>query len=358
MKALKLFVVFVTILLLMVGMLTGCAQTPTTSQQETPPPEKVEEKPFTYPERPITVIVGFNPGGPTDVVARGIIPVLQEKIGAGIGVVNMAGAASSVAANYVLSQANDGYTLFYGSEIMSIWQTMGITDLAPTKDFIPIILTSRATPALAVPPNSKFKTAEEFFKYAEENPGKLKIGTAGPGTVPHHSGLLLEKVLGYEFTYVPFQGGAPAIAAVMGGHVDATIEMLHGKIENYRAGKLRILTTFTNESLEGLAEIPPLGKIQPELTKYLPYGPYFGLFAEKGTPDEIIVFLRAKMEEAIADQRWIDYCNRLFLTKINYSGDEAEQFLKDWASRATWLLYDAGAAKHSPSDFGIERPKE
>jgi tripartite-type tricarboxylate transporter receptor subunit TctC len=352
MKTSRVIIILVAVLFLISAIMAGC--TPPPAAQPDPKPV---DTPFTYPERPITVIVGFNPGGPTDVIARGIIPVLQEKIGVGIGIVNMAGASSSIAANYVLDQKTDGYTLFYGSEIMSIWQTMGTTDLAPTKDFIPIKLTSQATPVLAVPPGSKFTSPEQFIQYAKDNPGKLRIGTAGPGTVPHISGLLLSKVLGCEFTFVPFQGGAAAIAAAMGGHVDATIEMLHGMVDNFRAGKLNILTCFTNEPLVGL-DVVPLGKIYPDLSKYLPYGPYFGLFAAKETPVEIIDFLRVKMEEAMADQRWIDYCNRLYLRRIDYSGEAAEQFLKEWTSRATWLLYDAGGAKNSPADFGIERPKD
>lgn len=318
--------------------------------------KKEEQKPTVkYPEKSINAIVGFAPGGPTDVIARGILPILQEKIGQGIGITNMPGAASATAASNVLNQPKDGYTVFFGSEIMSIWQTMGTMDLSPTRDFIPVKLVSEATPVLAVPSNSKFNSVEEFLKYAKEHPGELRIGTAGPGTVPHISGLLLEKELGCKFNFVPFQGGGPAVTAVMGGQVDATIEMVQSMVDAHKGGKLKILASFTNKPIEGL-DITPIGTIAPELQKYLPYGPYFGLFVAKDTPAEIVKILDEKMGEAMKDQRWADYCKKLYLVPIDYSGDEAVNYLKKWTSRSAWLLYDTGAAKNSPANYGIEKP--
>ena len=118
---------------------------------------------------------------------------------------------------------------------------------------------------LAVPPKSQFNSAEEFVQYAQENPGKLRIGTAGPGTVPHVSGLMLQQKLGCEFTFVPYQGGAPAITAVMGAQVDATIEMVQSMVSAHQGGQLKIVASFTNVPIPGLEEIPPIGQIYPVL---------------------------------------------------------------------------------------------
>jgi tripartite-type tricarboxylate transporter receptor subunit TctC len=307
-----------------------------------------------YPERAVRVLVGFGAGGPADVIGRGILPILQEKLGVGVAITNLPGASGSTAANNVLQQPADGHTLFMGSETMSVWQTMGTMNLS-YKNFIPIKLVSTAVPVLAVPPDSKFRTAAEFFAEAKANPGKLRIATAGPGTVPHASGLLASKVLGCQFTFVPYQGGAPAITAVMGSQVDATIEMVQSMVESYKGGKLKILASFTNQEIPGL-DIPAIGKIETKFVPYLPYGPYFGLFAPLGTPDGVIRILTAKMDEAIKDQRWIEYTNRLYLPRIDYSGAAAVKFLEEWTSKSAWLLYDMGAAKASPADFGIKKP--
>ncbi len=307
-----------------------------------------------YPEHNINCVLGFSPGGPTDVIARGSVPILQEILGVGIAITNMPGAAGAPAAKHVLDQPADGYTFFYGSETMSVWQTMGTMDISPLRDFDCIKLVAEATPVLAVPPKSQFNSAEEFVKYAQENPGKLRIGTAGPGTVPHVSGLMLQQKLGCKFTFVPYQGGAPAITAVMGAQVDATIEMVQSMVSAHQGGQLKIITSFTNVPIPGLEEVPPIGQIYPVLQEDLPYGPYFGPFVKKGTPQEVIDVLKEAMEKVIVDQRWIDYTNNLYLTRINYSGEEAIEYLENWTAKAAWLLYNAGAAAHSPTKFGIK----
>ncbi|MCF8009308.1 MAG: tripartite tricarboxylate transporter substrate binding protein [Halanaerobiales bacterium] len=310
-----------------------------------------------YPERSINVFIGFSAGGPTDVIGRGVVPLLEEELDVGMGITNMPGAASATAGRHVLNQKADGYSLFFGSEAMSVWQTMGINEeLNPYEDFYPVKLVAEATPVLAVPPNSEFDSAEEFVDYAIENPGELRIGTAGPGTVPHVSGLILEKQLGAEFTFVPYQGGAPAVTAVMGSQVDATIEMVQSMVEAHKANKLKILATFTNEPLKGLESIPTFGDQFPELQSYLPYGPYFGLFASKDLPQDVKDKLESAMNKVIATQRWDEYCEKFYLTQIDYSGEEAVDYLRGWTSRAAWVLYDTGAAKNSPAEFNIPKP--
>lgn len=307
-----------------------------------------------YPEHNIQCVVGFSPGGPTDVIARGSVPILQEILGVGVAITNMPGAAGATAAQHVLDQPADGYTFYFGSEIMSVWQTMGTMDVSPTRDFIPVKIVAEATPVLAVPPGSQFETAEQFVEYAQENPGELRIGTAGPATVPHVSGLMLTEALGCEFTFVPYQGGKPAITAVMGAQVDATIEMVQSMVSAHEGGQLKILASFTNEPIPGLEEIPCIGQIYPELQKDLPYGPYFGPFFKQGTPDEAVTVLKEAMDKVVADPRWIEYTDKFYLTRVDYSGKAAYKYLENWTAKAAWLLYNSGVAPNSPTKFGIK----
>ncbi|HOA36540.1 MAG: tripartite tricarboxylate transporter substrate binding protein [Dethiobacteria bacterium] len=335
--------------LLLVSLLAGCQ----------PAGEEPGEE-STYPDRNIIAVVGFSPGGPTDVIARGVLPIVQEELGVGIGINNMAGAASAPAAEHVLAQKSDGYTIFFGSEIMSVWQTMGTTNLSPTEDFIPVKIVSEAIPVLAVPPDSPFNSVEELIAYAKEHPGELRISTAGPGTVPHVSGLLLQQYLDVEFTFVPYQGGKPAVIAVMSSEVDATIEMVQSMVSEYEGGQLNILACFTNEPIDDdrVKDVPPIGQIYPELSKHLPYGPYFGVFVSKDCPAEVVEVWEAALDKAIADPRWIEYTDQFLLVRVDYSGEEAIDYLKKWTSRAAWLLYDFGAAENSPEEFGIPRLEE
>jgi len=308
-----------------------------------------------YPNKRVNVIVGFAAGGPTDIIARGILPILQEKIGVGIGITNMPGASGATAADNVMRTGKDGYTLFFGSETMSLWQVMDIMNLAP-KDFIPVMLVSQAIPVLAVPTDSKYKTADELIKVAVANPRQLRLATAGPGTVPHVSGMILDKELAAKFTYVPFQGGRPAITAVMGSQVDATIEMIQSMSENYKAKQLNILASFTNEPIKGLEEIPALGKLYPKLASYLPYGPYFGLFVTKDVPSEVVTALEKGMTEALKDPRWVEYARKFFLLPIELGGAKARDFIDKWTSKSTWAAFEAGGTKKSPAEFGIPKP--
>ena len=307
-----------------------------------------------YPEHNIQCVVGFSPGGPTDVIARGSVPILQEILGVGVAITNMPGAAGATAGKHVLDQPADGYTFYFGSEIMSVWQTMGTMDVSPTRDFVPVKIVAEATPVLAVPPDSPFNSAEEFVEYAQAHPGELRIGTAGPASVPHVSGLMLTQELGAEFTFVPYQGGAPAITAVMGSQVDATIEMVQSMVSAYEGNQLKILASFTNEPIPGSEEIIPIGQLYPELQEELPYGPYFGPMFKAGTPQEAIDVLKEAMDKVIEDPRWIEYTDNFFLTRVNYSGEEAYEFLDAWTAKAAWLLYNSGVAPNSPTQFGIK----
>ncbi len=120
-----------------------------------------------YPERSIKVMVGFPAGGPADVIGRGILPILQEKLGQGIAITNLPGAAGATAGASVVQAPPDGYTLFMASETVSVWQVMGISKDMSYKSFIPIKLVSTAVPVLAVPPDSKFKTAPGIFRRSQ-----------------------------------------------------------------------------------------------------------------------------------------------------------------------------------------------
>lgn len=307
-----------------------------------------------YPERNITCYIGFSAGGPTDVIGRGFIPILQEELGVGIGITNLPGAAGATSAKHVLDLPADGYVIEFGSESMSTWQVMDVINISPYEDFKYIKVVAEARPVLAVPPKSQFNSAEEFVKYAQENPGKLRIGTAGPATVPHVCGLLLQKWLGCEFTFVPYQGGGPAITAVMGAQVDATIEMVQAMVSGHQGGQLKILASFTNEPIPGLEQIPPIGQIFPEMQEDLPYGPYFGPCVSIDTPDEIVKVLEEACDKVVKDQRWIDYTNQFYLVRMDHSGEDAVEYLKDWTAMASWLLYNSGVAPLSPTKFGIK----
>lgn len=310
-----------------------------------------------WPENPVKVVVGWPPGGITDVQARVIVPLMEKYVGGTWVVSNQAGAAGSVGASEVAKAPKDGYTLLFGSETMSVWQVMDVVNLSPTKDFEPIGIAAEGIVGLAVPANSRFTSAEQFINEAKANPGKLQVSTAGPAAMAHVSGLVMEKYLGTKFTYVPFQGGAPAVMAAIGGQVDATMESVTNVIEHHKGGTLRLLAILDNQRHPDLPDVPALGEVFPEMKPYLPYGPYFGLFAPAGVPDNVKKALLDGIKKAFADEEWAKKANTMFLRPVNKVGDDARKYVDDWTSRTAWLLQDAGVAKKSPEAFGIPRPK-
>ncbi|MGB9867692.1 MAG: tripartite tricarboxylate transporter substrate binding protein [Bacillota bacterium] len=338
-------------------MVAGCAG----AQQAQQPAQQQQQKPAEppkpkYPERPINMIVGFPAGGPTDLLARGMADAMQKRLGQPVTVTNMAGASGSVGANHVLGQAADGYTLFFGSEALSVLKVMDVADIN-WDSFEVIGLAARATPALVVPANSKYNTVQDLVKATQANPEKIVMSTAGPGTVPHVCGSMLQKHAGAKFKFVPMQGGAGAISAVLGGQADCTIEMIQSLADHVKAGRLKMLAVFTNETFPGFEKVTPIGTVYQAMKPMLPYGPYFGVFARKGTPSEVVQILKTTVKEIVTSADWKAYCEKLYCEALPLFEQDATKYLGDWTSQTVWLMWETGVAKKSPEQFGIPKPQ-
>jgi tripartite-type tricarboxylate transporter receptor subunit TctC len=308
-----------------------------------------------YPTKPIQVVVGWGAGGITDRSARGVAPVAEKFLGQPWVVTNMPGAAGAIGAAHVLRQNPDGYTLLFGSETMSIWQLMGLSEYS-YKDFEPIMLCTQGVPAIAVNASRPWRTVQEFVEYAKANPRKIKLGIAGPATTGAVAAAILHKCLGTELSNIAFEGGGPAVTAALGGHVDVVMENLPDVVEHHKAGKLRILAIFDNERMETLPDVPALGEIYAGTRNYLPYGPYFGLFAPKGVPAAVVSTLTDAMKKTVADPRWQQYVRDGYFRSLALSGEEARKYLDEWTAQTAWLIYDLGVAKKSPEELGIPKP--
>jgi len=311
----------------------------------------------TYPEKPINAYVGYPAGGGTDTIARTLAPILEENLGQPFVIVNLPGAHSAQAGTQVQLAKKDGYTVFFATEGMAVWQVTGITKKLSYKDFDPIALIGVAPATVAVNPKTPWNTIEELFEEAKKRPGEITAGTAGPFTTSHVCLLLLKHALGLKFHMIPYVGGAPAVLAAVKGEVKMLPEMTLQMYEMYKADKLRFLAQFTNEPMVGLERIPTLGQKYAELKPYLPYGPYFGLFVAKGTPDNVKNRLMDAMGKALRDPRWTKFADSHLIARLNITGDMAMKWIDRWISNVAWILYDMGEIKQSPEKFGIPRIK-
>lgn len=334
------------ILAMMMATLAGCS----TGGQEA----AQEEQTVSFPERDLNGYIMWGAGGAMDNMARSITPLAEEHLGRSIVLQNKTGATGAVATQFVHDQRADGYTLLYGAENPQLYGVLGISDL-DYKDFEAINIFARGVGVVIVPENSEWNTVEELIEAANAAPGKIKMSSTGPGGLPFVVYSLMSTVSGIECNLVPFDGEGPATTAMLGGHVDFTIVGLSAARELYRGGKVKPLAVIANEPVEGMEEIPAIGEVIEEYQPYLPWGPFFGVFVKKETPEEVKDILKEAYKKAFEEEKFQAFVKDFGAVPMGISGKEADEFMKNWQRVSTWLLYDAGGAEISPETLGIER---
>ena len=271
------------------------------------------------PKKPIKIIVGFSPGGGTDIVARTIVASAQEFFPVPLVVVNKPGAGGTLAAEFVSKSKPDGYTLLVagGSESTSVPNHRKVNyDIG---EFVGIIRLIRSRIFFGVQSSSNIKSIEDLAKEAKANPGKLSYSSSGQGSILHSSMLLLANDLKADLRHVPYKGGAPAMAAMLGGHVD--IAMIGGPEEaqaHLAAGKIRLLATPSDTRFPGLPDVPTL----KELGHDVYVDNMKGLVAPKGTPDEVAKYLHDTFKKGLDSTVWAKMAGKLKLETGYLSGDD------------------------------------
>jgi tripartite-type tricarboxylate transporter receptor subunit TctC len=274
-----------------------------------------------YPRKPIRVLVGFVPGGSSDVVARLTAQKLSEKLGQSIVVDNRPGADGIVASEVALQAAPDGYTLLFGNTGHATNPSFHVKLPYDTmKDFIPITNVGFTPLALDVNTASPLMSVKELIALAKAKPGQLTFASAGIGNVNHVAGLLFQKMAGVKMIHVPYKGGAAALADLITGRVSLQFDTLPSTLPFIRAGKLRALGVTCAQRTSALQEIPTIaesGLPGFEVTAW------YGLFAPAGTPSEIIgVLSRALINLFQAPQ-----VRELYFSRgVEVVGDTPEHF--------------------------------
>jgi tripartite-type tricarboxylate transporter receptor subunit TctC len=254
----------------------------------------------TYPARPVRLISGFPPGGPSDILARLMGQWLSERLGQPFVVENRPGAASNIATDAVLHGPADGYTLLIVTSANTINATLYdrlnynfIRDSAPIAGFI------RVPQVLEVHPSIPVKTVPEFIAYAKAHPGKLNMASAGNGTVQHVAGELFKVMTGIDLLHVPYRGQAPALVDMLAGQDQVMFDTVSASIEYLKSGKLRPLAVTTATRFDALPDVPVLADFVPGYESSALYG----IAAPKGTAAEIVGKLNQEINAALADPK-------------------------------------------------------
>lgn len=307
-----------------------------------------------YPKKTITGIIPWGAGGDTDSISRAIAPLAEKHLGQSIVLSNKTGANGAIGLQYVVDKNADGYHLLFTAENAASYGVLGISEVG-FDDVYPINIVAGAIPAIIVSSASEYQSIDDLIKDALDRPGKVKMGSTGQATMDFIVSTMLTSVTNVQFNMVPFDGGGPALTAVLGGHVDVTVTGLTAAIENMRAGKVRILAVLSEERVEQVKEIPAIVESVPEIKQYLPWGPFYGVWVKKDTPDPIKQVLTDAFSKAQQDAEFQNFLKQRGAVSIGLSGVEAIKFWKDWQSTTAWLLQDAGVAKVSPDQLGIQK---
>jgi tripartite-type tricarboxylate transporter receptor subunit TctC len=253
----------------------------------------------TYPSRPITMIVPFSAGGPTDTIARIMAERVRGPLGQTVVIENVTGAAGSIGVGRVARSAPDGYTLSIGH-----WSTHVVNGAIYSlpydvfNDFEPISLIA-SNPQLVISklgvPATNLK---ELIAWSKANQDKLSVGTAGAGSASHVSGVYFQNTLGARFQFIPYRGAAPALQDVMAGQVDIMFDQAANSLPQVRGRTIRAYAVTAKKRLVSAPDIPTVDEAGlPDF--YIAV--WHGLWAPKGTPKEVIGKLTAAVREALAD---------------------------------------------------------
>ena len=251
-----------------------------------------------YPTRPVRWIVGYPPGGATDIIARLIGQRLSERLGQQFVVENKPGAGNNIATESVVNAAPDGYTLllvnpanYINASLYANLKFNVVRDIAPVAAF------NRVPNVMTVNDDVPAKTVAEFMAYVKANPGKVNLASSGNGTSVHLSGEMFMAMTGIKMQHVPYRGAAPAITDLLGGQVQLIFDNMPSILQHIRAGSLRALAVTSTTRSPLLPDVPTLADTVPGYEA----SALFGMGVPKNTPKEIIEKLNKEVNAVLAE---------------------------------------------------------
>ena len=239
-----------------------------------------------YPQRPIRMIVGFPPGGTTDIVGRLLAGKLTERFGQQVVIDNRPGASGLIGGSIVVKSQPDGYTLFLSGASAAI--TVSLYAKPPydvQKDLVPIAHIARTPYLLVVHPSLPVKNLGDFFTYAKARPGKISYGASATGTVHHLSGEMLKRLVGFDMTFIPYKGTGTMLPDLLGGRLQVSIDNVLALTPYVKIGALRALAVTTAKRTALLPDVPTIAESG---VRGFDTSGWFGLYCAVKTPAAIV----------------------------------------------------------------------
>ena len=308
------------------------------------------------PTRPIQVVIQFAAGGGTDVVIRTLIKQMEGVLGQRINATNMTGALGSIATKHVLGQPADGYTWLGAGGFLDYPRIRGIDGAVSWKDF-QFFQSASSIASWATHPESRFKTFQDVIDWAKQNPGKLRVSTDGVGGLWHEAMALVSSRAGFEFTNVPFDGGAPATLAALQKEVDIAGSGLHEQIQFVRAGQLKHLATFTDKPVDiGTAKLEPVTKFVPGAKANAPFGADYNIALRRDTPKPILQAVSAAVAAAVASEPFKKMLQDRFIEANVVTGEAMDRKAARLETERMALFQQLKLAQKTPQELGLPSP--
>jgi len=291
-----------------------------------------------YPDRPIKMIVPWPAGGDTDNIFRPFAPLLQKYVGQTVVIANVAGASGTKGAKEAKESPPDGYTLYSMHDYIHSTYYTGVADVAYT-DFEPICMISSTASVLTASPKTPWNDWKSLLADAKARPGQISVG-ATLGSTSHFFPALIEKAAGIKFKYVSYEGLAPRMNAILGGHIDLTDANMtqKGKVE---AGQLKFIAIATEKRNPEIPSVPTL----KELGINVVYDVNRGINVPKGTPAPVISKLESACASAVKEPAFADSMKKQ-ATDVRYM---------DRAAYAGWLKQNDELNKNLAKDLGLSK---
>jgi tripartite-type tricarboxylate transporter receptor subunit TctC len=253
-----------------------------------------------YPSRPVRIIVGFTPGGSTDIAARLIGQWLSERLGQQFIIENRPGAGTNIATEAVVRAPPDGYTLLLASTPNAVNATLyDKLNFNFVRDIMPVASIIRGPDVMVVHPSFPAKTLPEFIAYTKANPGKVNMASSGNGSGPHVAGELFKMMAGVDLIHVPYRGGAPALTDMLGGQVQVMFATMSSSIEYVKDRRLRALAVTTAIRSERLPDIPTVSDFLPGYEA----SDWYGIVTASATPASAVDKLNKEINAGLADPK-------------------------------------------------------
>ena len=294
-----------------------------------------------YPNRPITMVVTFAPGGSSDVLARAAAAALSSGLGQQMVVDNRPGAGGHIGAAVVAHAVPDGYTILFGTN-----GTLGIgpaiyakLSYNPERDLAPVGLLHTLPQLLIVNPSVPAKNLTELIDYARRNPGALSFASSGMGAASHLAGELLKQQAKIDIIHIPYKGGGAAVADLISGRVSMMLETIPNALPLVRSGQMRAIGVTTKERSALAPDIPSLAETGlPDFD----VSAWTGLFAPAGTPAAIIERLNAETRKIAGEQDYVAQIQAMGTDVASSSPDAFGKFVSDDVDRWSAVIRKAG----------------